>query len=275
METNDAVSKGSKLISQSEEIKAQQIIRERQRRSEMVRDILSGLWQFYIGVLTLVLSFLLPFSISFQQNNHNSLDSQILIATYISFAIDLVFNTKSALTIMSLKNHKATKSELVLEYATTKEFWVDLMVTIPFSSFTQPNNKGIHYLFHLVPVIKIARIQRYLHVMDRTQEFKQMMRLVRLLFYLILYIHLSTCLHFYIVNLDQVWMPSASIPDQPDFYQLPVYDQYILSAYTAIMMFVGDEITPVTRLQIVTSGVVTLTGSFVLAYIFGTVTVVF
>eukprot|EP00356_Strombidium_inclinatum_P013672 CAMPEP_0170489970 /NCGR_PEP_ID=MMETSP0208-20121228/8258_1 /TAXON_ID=197538 /ORGANISM="Strombidium inclinatum, Strain S3" /LENGTH=136 /DNA_ID=CAMNT_0010765145 /DNA_START=188 /DNA_END=594 /DNA_ORIENTATION=- len=64
--------------------------------------------------------------------------------------------------------------------------------------------------------------------------------------------------------------------DNPEtFYHETVTTRYLASFYTSVMALSGNEINPVSNLQIALSSILTVIGALMLANVFGTMAVVF
>jgi len=59
--------------------------------------------------------------------------------------------------------------------------------------------------------------------MNIKQDNKMGLKLVQLIFYLLMYLHLTSCAWFYVIDVDQTWYPSSNTVFQDNsFYELSV-----------------------------------------------------
>lgn len=82
-------------------------------------------------------------------------------------------------------------------------FTVDLLSTIPFDNialiFTK-SSSPILQLFALLKLVRISRLGRIIERMNVTQDIKNALKLFKLIFVIIIYIHCLACLWFVIVT---------------------------------------------------------------------------
>lgn len=55
-------------------------------------------------------------------------------------------------------------------------------------------------------------------------DVKMILRLARLFFFMVLYIHINSCIWFMIVKDDQIWVPPYTAVDMLDFNPFYVQD---------------------------------------------------
>jgi len=83
-------------------------------------------------------------------------------------------------------------------------FTVDLLSTIPFDNialiFTK-SSSPILQLFSLLKLVRISRLGRIIERMNVTQDIKNALKLFKLIFVIIIYIHCLACLWFVIVKI--------------------------------------------------------------------------
>lgn len=98
-----------------------------------------------------------------------------------------------------------------------------------------------------------------------------MIKVIQLLFYLFLYIHILGCAWFFIVNQSQIWIPPLhfiSYKDN-DQYTSDNTRKYFLSMYHAVLMLGGNEMGPRTHFEMGFVAFVMLAGAIINANIFG------
>ena len=91
-------------------------------------------------------------------------------------------------------------------------------------------------------LIRILRLGRLINYLNESDDFKLQLRLVKLCFMLILYIHITACIWFFVcVATDMKWVPmqyetyKAYMELEGDFYNQNFYHKYVLSFYNAIL----------------------------------------
>lgn len=73
------------------------------------------------------------------------------------------------------------------------KFWIDLLASIPFDFFSvlfiDSGNSFILELFGLLKLVRILRLSRLITYMNLQDDVKMSLKLAKLIFFLIMYIH--------------------------------------------------------------------------------------
>ena len=71
------------------------------------------------------------------------------------------------------------------------------------------------------------------------------LKLGKLIFFLILFLHCLGCVWFFIAKQNKEWIPPLDyVWIQTDIYDEGVFYQYIISLYHAILMLGGNDVGP-------------------------------
>jgi hypothetical protein len=94
-------------------------------------------------------------------------------------------------------------------------FLIDLISAIPFELvlvlFLDPKEHTFLNELKLITILKlfrVLRLERIINFLNTTDDTKLSLRLIKLCFFLLLYIHISACFWFYICKIDQAWQPA-------------------------------------------------------------------
>jgi hypothetical protein len=82
------------------------------------------------------------------------------------------------------------------KYVLNGRFWVDLISCIPFDSFFDTHSDKLK----LISILKLARVFRFTKVisfLNATETVKLSLKLFKLIFYLIIYLHLQACAWYF------------------------------------------------------------------------------
>ena len=110
---------------------------------------------------------------------------------------------------------------------------------------------------------------------NHSEITKMTMKMVRLAFYLLFYIHLTACIQFYIISQEKAWIPQMMRFESPeDFYDSDYLTKYLVSLNLSVLLLTGNDVLPETNLHILSTSLLMLTGAIYLANIFGTITVI-
>lgn len=99
-------------------------------------------------------------------------------------------------------------------YVKSWRFIIDLLSCIPYDSLIITGNGGLSEKFKIIGVLKMIRIFRFTKIisfLNATENMKLSLKLLKLLFYLIIYIHLQACAWYLYTKQDRTWFPLTDI----------------------------------------------------------------
>lgn len=102
------------------------------------------------------------------------------------------------------------------------------------------------------------------------------MNLLKMIFFLVIYIHCFACFWWYLIREDKVWL-LPKYQSQPDMYALyydSVQTQYFTSLYVAVQMLNGVDQQPRNSFQTIIAAFGIFFGAVINANIFGELTVI-
>ena len=192
-------------------------------------------WDILIMILSVINWFQVPYQVSFD----NTVDDFILIEIInymidLSFFIDVFVNFRTSY-FNSTKNVEITDSKLIaIQYLKTR-FWLDFISSTPFDYllFILPSsdvNSTSLKLFSLLKLVRVLRLGRLIAHMNIKNEFKTSLKLIKLVFFIVIILHLMACTWYYIVKQDQTWIP-------PLDYSYPSNDLYQESKFFSVLDF--------------------------------------
>ena len=62
-------------------------------------------------------------------------------------------------------------------------------------------------IFGCLKLIRVVRLNRIIRDMNAQSHIKVILKLVKLTFFLLLYVHIQSCLWYGIIRHDKMWMP--------------------------------------------------------------------
>ena len=101
-------------------------------------------------------------------------------------------------------------SVIAKRYILRGRFLVDVVSSIPFDALIDSHSEKLK----LISILKLARIFRFTRIisfLNATEDFKLSLKLFKLIFYLVIYLHLQACAWFFYTNLDKEWFPLTDI----------------------------------------------------------------
>ena len=103
-------------------------------------------------------------------------------------------------------------------------------------------------VFGLLKLLRIFRLSKIIMYMRQREEIKGTMKLLQLLLFLYIYVHLGGCIFFMIVSYHEQWIPPTdSILGGTELYDANFQQQYWYSFYHSVFLLVGVETNPLTN----------------------------
>ena len=158
-------------------------------------------------------------------------------------------------------------------------FWVDLISSLPTDIilliFSPENDVStVLIMLKLMKLIRLARLSRVITYLNLQANIKMTLRLGKLIFFLILYLHLIGWFWFYIARQDEKWIPPYyEFSDTNDIYQQSDFVQYITSLYYSVLFLAGNDLLPQGTVQILFATIAIFAAAIINANIFGNIAV--
>ena len=100
-------------------------------------------------------------------------------------------------------------------------------------------------IFGMLKVIRVFRLNKLITKLNVSEDRKMTMKLAKLIFFIILYIHCVGCSWWYLVDVDQIWIPPLDFMYiRTDLFEEDTLFQYVSSFYHAVLMLNGNELGP-------------------------------
>jgi hypothetical protein len=153
---------------------------------------------------------------------------------------------------------------------------LDLLATIPFDLIAGDNpNFEFTSLFGLLKTTRVLRLSKIIKFINARDDIKLIMKLLQLVFFLVIYLHLVGCCWYLIHNSYQDWIP----PQDYMYVKTEIYSEgefylYWHSFYYSVNMLNGGEIGPRNVGSIIFVSIILLLGAIVNANIFGNMAVI-
>ena len=130
-------------------------------------------------------------------------------------------------------------------------------------------------LFSLLKIIRVLRFTKVISFINTTESVKQSLRIFKLLFYLLMYVHWQACAWFFYTRQDKMWFPIPDlIMDHRTFYEHGITYTYCMSIYHSVGILDGVEMVPANAHQAIVVSFLVLVSEFIHAHIIGTIDVV-
>lgn len=220
-------------------------------------------------------SIILPIQVAWNVADLAS-SGEIIVESVINmiFMIDIFLNFRITFISSVSGDEIFDSKQIAWKYFIEMRFFIDVLSSIPFNAM---GGSDILPILGMLKVFRITRVSQVIRNLNMRPDSKALLRVLWLIFFLFLYIHVIGCLWFYVANKSQTWIPwKDAIYGDDSFYELYASDfgrQYLISFYTAYFLISSGEMLPTTNAEIMIAGIVMLFSSMFLANIFGQMTV--
>jgi len=119
------------------------------------------------------------------------------------------------------------------------------------------------------------RFTRVISFMSAVESVKLSLKLLKLIFYLIVYLHIQACAWFFYTKQDRTWYPLIDIIENSDyFYDHGFTFTYCFSLYHSVQLLDGADMIPATSSQAIIVALLVICSEFIRAHILGTMSIV-
>ena len=230
-------------------------------------------WDLIIIGLAIYNSFQIPFEIAFDPPNMKAPGFYVLNSLIdFFFLLDIIVNFRTTFYDIETGNEVFDSKRTGQKYLRSR-FTVDFLSTVPFDTiallFTSSSSPLLQ-LFALLKLVRISRLGPIIERMNVTQDVKNALKLFKLIFVIIIYIHCLACLWYVIVNINEQWKPRIDYvnPDD-DFYDSSLQNKYFTTLYHAVLLLTGNDILPRGTFQVAFVACFITVGAIINANIFG------
>lgn len=223
--------------------------------------------------------FQIPYSIAFTDGR--SSNTYINVFNWIidiSFIIDLVLGFRTSYVNEKTGQEIVQGTKIVTQYVKGR-FWIDLLATMPFDLiadmiFQGHTDSTSFQLFGLLKLARVLRLSKLIAYMNLKDDMKMSLKLIKLVFFLIMYLHCVACIWYFIVKQEQYWIPPLDeIRENTEIYQESNFYKYMTSLYYSVLTLAGNDMFPQDSLQIAFATILVLAGAIINANIFGNIAV--
>jgi len=169
-------------------------------------------WDLFIILLATINSFQIPYNVAFTspENKNIALDIFNWLIDFF-FMMDVVINFRTSYISDITGNEIVDTKIIAIKYLKTR-FWIDLLASVPLDFFTYilNNDKSNAFLLQMLGLLKLVRIlrlSRLITYLNFKNDVKMSLKLIKLVFFLVLYLHCLCCIWYFIVKQDKNWIP--------------------------------------------------------------------
>lgn len=238
-----------------------------------VGDKLRLRWDIYIIIAAIYNTITIPLVIAFNPNVFESTLVTVLESFIdLTFFLDIIINFRT--TYISTKTGEEIYDfQMIARRYLFGRFFVDFLSSIPFDKLSGGSN-DILPILGMLKLIRINRINVVIRNLNTKSDFKAFLKVLWLVFFLFLYNHVIACLWYYIIVVDEIYVPNKDFLNSGTINIYEVYTgdlmrRYFICYYIAFYLISIGEMCPRTNTEIFISLIIMITSAFLIANIFG------
>ena len=239
-------------------------------------------WDLFIILLAIYNAITEPLCIGFflVGSSQDQRYTEIRVAGYV---VDVLFVVNIVLRFFMTVNLEGggEVSDLRMirkRYLLSGDFMLDVVSVFPFeliassslsiSSEPHPDPLNLFKLFRLLRLRKVSTLNTY------TNAFKIHFKLVLVVFYLFLYVHLTACFWSLLTHDSTDWFPPKDYGRTTSYFnEDDISQRYSTALYYGTLMLLGADAYPYDTIAMFFASGVSLVGAVLIAVLFGNMTV--
>lgn len=168
-------------------------------------------WDLFVIVLAIYNALSIPLSIAYSPLSLASPEFQATdaIVDFI-FLLDIVITFRSTFLDPEKGEEITDPVEIAYQYVRKGNFYIDLISSLPFSdilSFAH-NSEAFSQVLDIIGLLKLLRMQRiskFIANLNSDASFKTFLKMLMLVLYTVVFLHLLACLWFVITSEEEEW----------------------------------------------------------------------
>jgi hypothetical protein len=158
-------------------------------------------WDLLIMIISIWNCFIIPVDIAFQPPALEGLMAVTINSIIdVIFGIDIVLNFRTSYIIEATGAELLQPSKIALHYLKGR-FFIDLFATVPFDSILAGlagrQVSGKLSLLSTLKIFRVLRLMKIISYLNASENTKHSLKIFKLLFYLIIYIHCQGCAWYF------------------------------------------------------------------------------
>lgn len=144
--------------------------------------------------LATVNCFQVPYTLAFTDGTKQNIFQDLFNGLIdIFFMVDVIINFRSSYINESTGEEITDSKKIAIAYLKGK-FWIDLVASIPFDFLSYGldglnDNSTILDFIGMLKLIRVLRLSRLITYLNLKNELKMSLKLIKLIFFLVLYLH--------------------------------------------------------------------------------------
>jgi hypothetical protein len=124
----------------------------------------------------------------------------------LSFFIDILLNFRTTFYSIKTGDEINDPKQIAKKYIFGYRFILDLLSSIPFDKLSSGSN-DILPMLGMLKLFRVSRINLVIRNLNTKSETKAFFKILWYVFALFLYNHVIACLYFYIIVIDEIYIP--------------------------------------------------------------------
>jgi hypothetical protein len=204
-------------------------------------------WDLFIMILATINCFQIPFDVAFQPPLFKTTLFQIA-----NYFIDLCFFSDIIVSFRTSYINEKTGAEIkdkksIAKYYFKGQLTIDVLATLPFDTIAAIFGGGDAFkVFGALKLVRVLRLNKIITYLRSTEEFKAFLKLNKLVFLLVMYLHCFGCLWWMIVDSEQLWIPPMNYNDDDYYfvYGQEIIYKYFVALHAAVILATGNDVGP-------------------------------
>ena len=233
IDANDSLGYSESQITKSEISNADQFVEIKKRKCLFRTHGQNKIkWDLFIMLLATINCFQVPYNVAFADSD----DSNIYLDIFngfidVFFILDVIVNFRTSF-IKEATGEEILDQKLIAYNYIKGRFWIDFIASIPvdilgYFLIQDSGNSWTLELASLLKLVRILRLSRLITYLNLKNDLRMSLKLIKLIFYLILYIHILACTWYFIVQQDKEWIPPVDyVLITTNLYTFSSFHQY-------------------------------------------------
>lgn len=179
-------------------------------------------WDLFIIFCAIFNAFTIPITVAFPDWTFMDTLYAKVFGYFIDFFFlcDIIVNFRT--TILNRTGEEVTSSiQIAVEYMKSR-FLIDFLATVPFddiaSIFISKSQSFLLSTFGILKLVWVLWLSRIITFLNVRSDIKMSLKVFKIIFFLIIYLHCVGCCWFWIVSISETWLPSSHEFDGGNFY---------------------------------------------------------
>lgn len=193
--------------------------------------------------------FVIPLDVGFAPEAFQSTGFDV-----INYIIDLFFFIDIIVSFRTTYINERTGAEvkdvkMISQYYLRGQFTIDILATLPFDTIASAlfqSDEVFFKFFGALKLVRVMRLSKIITYLKSTEEFKAFLKLNKLIFFLIIYLHTFACMWWWMVSSQEEWIPPMNYRDGEWYYvySQSIFYRYFVALHTSVLLTTGNDAGP-------------------------------